>query len=99
VLKVPAPHHDGTFLHFDRTLPPTLRTRLLRPQQPALLAGGVFEGSRRQPTGGGHGDFLHLAQIDIQPWPLVAEGMPYDNFSPALGEFRDLFQIFGGQLP
>ncbi len=74
----------------------TLRTGLLGAQQPALLRGRLFESSCRQPAGGGHGHVFHLTQIDIQPRPVVTEGLPDDNFSPVLCEFGDLFQILGG---
>lgn len=77
----------------------TLRAWLLATQPLSLLAGRFFEGSRRQPAGGSHGHFLHLAQIDIQARSVVTKGMSHDNFSPVLGEFGDLLQILGSQLP
>src|SRR5208283_1379929 len=93
------PHLQGPLLGSNGTGPTTLRTRLFRPQEPALLVGGRFEGPGSQATGGGHGHLLHLVQIDIQPRSFLAEGTPHDDFSPALGKFGDASQILRGQLP
>jgi hypothetical protein len=94
--KGAASHHNRSPLHSDTTEATAFRTGLLDAQQPALLGGRLFEGSRCQPAGGGHSHVFHLAQIDIQPRPVVPEGLPYDNFSPVLRESGDLFQILGG---
>jgi hypothetical protein len=99
VFKKAATHLDGPFFPIDATQPTTLRARLFGAQEPGLLGGGFFEGSRRQAACGGDGHVLHLAQIDIESRPVVAESLADDNFSPAFGEGGDAFEIFAGQLP
>jgi hypothetical protein len=98
VLKDAAAHHHRPLLHVDAAELTAVRTRLRATQEPALLGGGLFERSRRQPRGSSHGHVLHLAQIDIQSRPAVAESLPHDNFSPALGKLGDGLQILGSQL-
>lgn len=58
-----------------------------------LLVGGRLEGSGEQRLDRRHGDFFHLVEVDIEPGPFLAPVLTHDDFSPALGEFRDPPQI------
>lgn len=93
-----APHHDRSFIGFERTHSSTIGTRLLFAQLAGLLLGRHFQGSRQQTTHGCHTDVFHLGQIDIQAGALLAPVLPNDDFSPPLRKFFDALEIFRRRL-
>src|SRR5262245_59113710 len=63
-----------------------------------LLLGEVFEGAGGQPGGGRGGDLLHLVEVRIERWSVVAVGVAGDDFAPLLGEVRDGRELLGRQF-
>jgi hypothetical protein len=87
------------FLDQDAADLPTLGTGLLATELLSLLAGGRLHGSGSQPPSGSHRHGLHLCQIDVEPWALLAEGLPSDDFSPTVSQPLDAGQVFRSELP
>jgi hypothetical protein len=64
-----------------------------------MLAGGGFQGAGGQTGDGGQGHLLHLVQIDVEAGPRFAKGMADDHFAPLSGQFLDMREIGGCELP
>lgn len=63
-----------------------------------LLLGRGFERPGQQRLHGSHRDIFHLGQIDIQAGALLAPLLSDDDFSPSLGEFVDVAEVFDHEL-
>ena len=68
-------------------------------QRLGLLARGGFQGPGGQARDSGRGYLLHLVQIDVETRPGFAKGMADDHFSPLPGQFLDMLEIGGCELP
>jgi hypothetical protein len=64
-----------------------------------LLAGPGLQRAGGQSRDGGQCDFFHLVQIDVEAGPVIAEGLPDNDFSPLPGELLDAFEVGSCQLP
>jgi hypothetical protein len=89
VLEGTAPNLDGPAFLGEGAEAAALRTRLLGPQGLGLLSGGFFKNPGRQATGGGHGEFFHLIQIDLRAGTCFAKALPNDDLTPVPGQFGD----------
>jgi hypothetical protein len=92
------PHNDGPLLFSERTVSSTARTGVSVAELSGLLVGGRLEGPGEEGLDGGHGDFFHLVEVDIEAGSVLAPVLADDDFSPAFGEFGDALQIFGRWL-
>lgn len=59
-----------------------------------MLLREVFEGAFDQPSGGGGSDLLHLVEVGIECWPVVAVSVSGDDFAPLFGEFLHRSKLF-----
>lgn len=91
-------HDKRSLLALERTHPSALGTGLLLAQLTGLLVGGHLQGAGQQTLHGRHRDILHLGEIDIETGPLFAPVLAHDNFSPAFGQFADVFEILRRQF-
>ena len=62
-----------------------------------LLLQEQLQGPFGQPLGGGGGDLLEGAKIDIESRPVVAEGAFCDDFGPPGGEGAELVKFLGSE--
>jgi len=69
----------------------------LRAQRLGLLLEEGLQGPLREPGGGGVGDLLPGAEIDVESGPVVAEGAPGDDFAPLGGEVLEFLEFLGGE--
>ena len=65
----------------------------------SLLRCRFLERSSCQALCRGYSHVLHLQQIDIKSWSIIAERTSDDDFSPTLGQLLDLLEILSRQLP
>ena len=68
-------------------------TGLCAAERLGLLAGTGLERAGGQAGDGGERHFLHLVEVDVKAGPVVAEGVPDDNFPPLPGELLDAFEV------
>jgi hypothetical protein len=87
--------HNRSLVVLERTDSPTSRTCLLLTQLAGLLLRRHLQGARQQRLHGRHRHFLHLRQVNVQAWTLLAPLLPHDDSSPALGKFLDPANILG----
>jgi len=92
------PHGDVAFVTLQGARPSAGGAGLFLAELLGLLLGGDFESSGHQPLHGGQGHVFHLGQIDIESGTAFAPLLADDDFSPALGQFGDALEIFGGQF-
>jgi hypothetical protein len=60
-----------------------------------LLLEEGLQGSLGESGGGGGGDLLHGAEIDVESGALVAEGAAGDDLAPAGGEVVEFLEFVG----
>jgi hypothetical protein len=95
VLKGAAgPHHDWALSTLERTYLATIGTGLFLTQLDRLLQCRHLQGAGQQSTHGRHRHLFHLVEIDIQTGSLLAPMLPHNDFSPTLGQFLDVLDIF-----
>jgi len=62
-----------------------------------LLLQEQLEGSFGESLGGGGGDLLEGAEVDIESGAVVAEGPSGDDFAPLGGEVAELVKFGRGE--
>jgi len=72
-----------------------VRAGLLVAKALALLSRGRLQSPLGQAPRRRAGDFFHLGEIHVQPWPLFAERLLDDNFPPLFGESLHRLQFLG----
>jgi hypothetical protein len=60
----------------------------------SLLESSCFQGAGQQCSHSHHRHLLHLIEVDLQSWALLAPVTPHDDFSPFLSQSRDPLDIF-----
>ena len=92
------PHGDRSFVALQGARPSAGRAGLLGAELLGLLLGGRFKSAGHQRLHGGQGHAFHLGQVDVESGTVFAPLLTHDDFSPALGKFRDVLEILGGKF-
>jgi hypothetical protein len=91
-------HDNRPLLSLNRAHLSALRTGLFRAQLIRLSQSRDLQRACQQCLDGRHSNIFHLRQRHIQARPLFTPVLLDDDFSPALRQFLDVFEIFAREF-